>query len=109
MNIQETTIQAATKRDRLVDASVELVDCGGNSILISEIRILRKKNGQLCIAMPSRSVNHWVTRSSIYPTSSAAGSYNKRSKTPFSLRLRSGIVLNPKCQWRHRTTHNVRF
>ena len=57
MNIKVRLIQAATKPHRLADASVELTDSDGDSLVISDIRILQNRQGQTWIAMPSRSVN----------------------------------------------------
>lgn len=57
MNVKVKLIQPATKPHRLADASLELADSDGDSILISDVRILQNKQGQLWVAMPSRSVN----------------------------------------------------
>lgn len=57
MNIKVKSIQASTKPHRLAEACVELADNDGDSILISDVRILQNKQGQLWVAMPSRSVN----------------------------------------------------
>jgi len=50
-------IQASTKPHRLADASVELADCDGDSLVVSDLRILQNRQGQVWVAMPSRSVN----------------------------------------------------
>jgi DNA-binding cell septation regulator SpoVG len=57
MNISVKSIQPATKPHRLADASIELSDTVGDSILVSDIRILQNRQGQLWVAMPSRSMN----------------------------------------------------
>ena len=57
MNVKVKMIQSATKPHRLADASIELADSGGDSLIISDIRILQNKQGQVWVAMPSRSVN----------------------------------------------------
>jgi DNA-binding cell septation regulator SpoVG len=65
MNLKVKSIQASTKPHRLADACVELADGDGNSLVISDIRILQNKQGQLWVAMPSRSVNEG-SRSFLY-------------------------------------------
>jgi DNA-binding cell septation regulator SpoVG len=57
MTVKVTSVKSASKPHRLADATVELADANGDSILISDIRVLQNKQGQLWIAMPSRSVN----------------------------------------------------
>ena len=57
MNIRVKLIQLATKPHRLADATIELADANGDSLVISDIRILQNKQGQLWVAMPSRSVS----------------------------------------------------
>jgi DNA-binding cell septation regulator SpoVG len=57
MNVKVKSIQASTKPHRLADASVELADSDGDSLVISDLRILQNKQGQVWVAMPSRSVN----------------------------------------------------
>jgi len=57
MHVKVKSIQPATKPHRLADASVELADADGDSLVISDIRILQNRQGQLWVAMPSRSVN----------------------------------------------------
>ena len=57
MNVKVKLIQSATKPHRLADASVELTDPDGDSLLISDLRILENRQGQAWVAMPSRSVN----------------------------------------------------
>jgi DNA-binding cell septation regulator SpoVG len=57
MNVKVTSIQPATKPHRLADAAVELSDGNGDSLVISDIRILQNKQGQTWVAMPSRSVS----------------------------------------------------
>jgi DNA-binding cell septation regulator SpoVG len=57
MKVTVTSIQPATKPHRLADASIELTDADGDSVVISDIRILQNRQGQLWVAMPSRSVN----------------------------------------------------
>lgn len=57
MNVKVKLIQPATKPHRLADATVELADADGDSLVISDIRILQNRQGQTWIAMPSRSVN----------------------------------------------------
>jgi DNA-binding cell septation regulator SpoVG len=57
MKIRVISIQAATKPHRLADAIIELADPDGDALLISDIRILQNKQGQLWVAMPSRSVS----------------------------------------------------
>jgi DNA-binding cell septation regulator SpoVG len=57
MQIKLTTIQASTKPHRLADASIELTDCDGDSLVVSDLRILQNRQGQVWVAMPSRSVS----------------------------------------------------
>jgi DNA-binding cell septation regulator SpoVG len=57
MNIKVKLIQPATKPHRLADASVELTDSDGDSLVISDLRILQNRQGQNWVAMPSRSVS----------------------------------------------------
>jgi DNA-binding cell septation regulator SpoVG len=57
MHIIVKSIQPATKLHRLADAIVELADCDGDSILISDIRVLQNRQGQVWVAMPSRSIS----------------------------------------------------
>jgi DNA-binding cell septation regulator SpoVG len=57
MNVKIKSIQASTKPHRLADASVELADSDGDSLVISDLRVLQNKQGQVWVAMPSRSVN----------------------------------------------------
>jgi DNA-binding cell septation regulator SpoVG len=57
MNVKLKSIQASTKPHRLADASIELSDGDGDSIVISDIRILENKQGQVWVAMPNRSVS----------------------------------------------------
>jgi DNA-binding cell septation regulator SpoVG len=57
MTVKVTSIKSSTKPHRLADASVELADADGDCLTISDIRILRNRQGQTWIAMPSRSVN----------------------------------------------------
>jgi DNA-binding cell septation regulator SpoVG len=57
MNVKVKSIQRTTKPHRLADAIVELSDGSGDSLIISDIRILQNKQGQQWVAMPSRSVS----------------------------------------------------
>ena len=57
MNVQVKVIKPATKPHRLADAIVELADADGDSLVISDIRVLQNRQGQTWVAMPSRSVN----------------------------------------------------
>lgn len=57
MNIKVKSIQVSTKPHRLAEANIELTDSDGDSLIISDIRILQNKQGQVWVAMPSRSVN----------------------------------------------------
>jgi DNA-binding cell septation regulator SpoVG len=57
MKIEIKLIQHSTKPHRLADASVELTDADGDSLVISDIRVLENKQGQIWVAMPSRSVS----------------------------------------------------
>jgi DNA-binding cell septation regulator SpoVG len=57
MNIKVKSIQASTKPHRLADASIELADCDGDSLVVSDLRILQNKQGGVWVAMPSRSVS----------------------------------------------------
>ena len=56
MNVKVNSIQRSTKANRLADATVELWDETGDSVVISDIRILQNRQGQAWVAMPSRSV-----------------------------------------------------
>lgn len=55
MNVKVKLIRPATKPHRLAEASVELADSDGDSILISDIRILQNERG-LFVEMPRPSV-----------------------------------------------------
>ena len=57
MNVKVRTIQTSAKPHRLADASVELTDSDGDSLVISDLRILENRQGQTWVAMPSRSVS----------------------------------------------------
>jgi DNA-binding cell septation regulator SpoVG len=57
MKVKVKAIQASVKSHRLADASVELTDTDGDSLLICDIRVLQNKQGQIWVAMPSRSVS----------------------------------------------------
>jgi DNA-binding cell septation regulator SpoVG len=57
MNVKVKSIQRTTKPHRLADASVELSDGNGDSLVISDVRILQNKQGMAWVAMPSRSVS----------------------------------------------------
>jgi DNA-binding cell septation regulator SpoVG len=57
MNVKVKSIQRTTKPHRLADAIVELSDGNGDSLVISDVRILQNKQGQQWVAMPSRSVS----------------------------------------------------
>jgi DNA-binding cell septation regulator SpoVG len=57
MNLKVKSIQRTTKPHRLADAIVELSDGNGDSVVISDVRILQNKQGQQWVAMPSRSVS----------------------------------------------------
>jgi DNA-binding cell septation regulator SpoVG len=56
MNVKVKLIEASKKPHRLADAIVELADSDGDSLIISDIRILQNRQGQIWVAMPSRSV-----------------------------------------------------
>jgi len=57
MNVRMILIQRTSKPHRLADAIVELSDSNGDTVVISDIRILQNKQGQAWVAMPSRSVS----------------------------------------------------
>jgi DNA-binding cell septation regulator SpoVG len=57
MKIKVNSIQRSVKTNRLADATVELWDETGDSLIISDIRILQNRQGQAWVAMPSRSVS----------------------------------------------------
>jgi DNA-binding cell septation regulator SpoVG len=57
MKIRVRKIESSAKPHRLAEASVELVDADGDSLVISDIRVLENKQGQAWVAMPSRSVS----------------------------------------------------
>jgi len=57
MNIKVRSIKPSTKPHRLADASIELADCDGDSLVVSDLRILQNRQGQIWVAMPSRSVS----------------------------------------------------
>ena len=57
MNVNVKCIQASTKPHRLADASIELADCDGDSLVVSDLRILQNRQAQVWVAMPSRSVS----------------------------------------------------
>lgn len=57
MKVKVRTIQTSAKPHRLADASVELTDSDGDSLVISDLRILQNRQGQTWVAMPSRSVS----------------------------------------------------
>jgi len=57
MKVEVKWIQSSTKPHRLADASVELTDSDGDSLVISDVRILQNRQGQNWVAMPTRSVS----------------------------------------------------
>jgi DNA-binding cell septation regulator SpoVG len=57
MKVKVKSIHVPTKLHRLADASVELADSDGDSLVISDLRILQNRQGQTWVAMPSRSVS----------------------------------------------------
>jgi len=57
MNVIIISIEPATKPHRLADAAVALTDSEGDSVAISDIRILQNRQGQTWVAMPSRSIS----------------------------------------------------
>ena len=57
MIVNVKLIQPSTKPHRLADASVELIDRDGDSLVVSDLRILQNRQAQIWVAMPSRSVN----------------------------------------------------
>jgi len=57
MKIKLKAIEPATKPHRLADAVIQLSDSEGESITISDVRILQNRQGQAWMAMPSRSVS----------------------------------------------------
>jgi DNA-binding cell septation regulator SpoVG len=57
MIVNVKSIQPSTKPHRLADASVELTDRDSDSLVISDLRILQKRQGQTWVAMASRTVN----------------------------------------------------
>jgi len=57
MKVKVTTIQTSAKPHRLAEASIELTDSDGDSLVISDIRVLENRQGQNWVAMPSRSVS----------------------------------------------------
>jgi DNA-binding cell septation regulator SpoVG len=57
MNVKVKLIQPSIKPHRLAEASIELLDSDGDSLVISDIRVLENRQGQNWIAMPSRSVS----------------------------------------------------
>ena len=67
MNVKVKSIQPAIKPHRLADACVELSDAEGDSLVISDIHILRNRQGQTWVAMPSRSVNEGGRSFQYYP------------------------------------------
>jgi DNA-binding cell septation regulator SpoVG len=57
MIVNVKSIQPSTKPHRLADASVELMDRDGDSLVVSDLRILQNRQGQVWVAMPSRSMS----------------------------------------------------
>jgi DNA-binding cell septation regulator SpoVG len=57
MNIKVQSIRVSTKPHRLADATIELTDSDGDSLVISDLRVLQNRQGQIWLAMPSRSVS----------------------------------------------------
>jgi DNA-binding cell septation regulator SpoVG len=57
MIVKVKSIQPSTKPHRLADASIELTDRDGDSIVVSDLRILQNRQGQTWVAMPTRSVS----------------------------------------------------
>lgn len=57
MNVKVKSIQSSVKPHRLAEASVELADSDGDSLVISDIRVLENRQGQNWVAMPTRSVS----------------------------------------------------
>jgi DNA-binding cell septation regulator SpoVG len=57
MNVKVKSVRPSTKPHRLADSIIELTDADGDSLVIADIRILQNRQGQVWVAMPSRSVN----------------------------------------------------
>ena len=57
MNVKVKCIQSSLKPNRLAEAAVELTDVDGDSLVISDIRVLENRQGQNWVAMPARSVS----------------------------------------------------
>ena len=57
MKVKVKLIQPAAKPHRLADASVELTDADGDSLVISDIHVLENRQAQNWVAMPARSVS----------------------------------------------------
>jgi DNA-binding cell septation regulator SpoVG len=57
MKVKVNAIQTSAKPHRLADAIVELIDGDGDSLVISDLRILQNRQGQIWVAMPSRAVS----------------------------------------------------
>jgi DNA-binding cell septation regulator SpoVG len=57
MNIKVLSIKPSGKAHRLADASIELTDSNGDSLVVSDLRILENRQGQFWVGMPSRSVS----------------------------------------------------
>lgn len=57
MNVKVKLIQASDRVHRLADATVVLTDPDGDSLTVSDLRVLENKQGQTWVAMPSRSAS----------------------------------------------------
>ena len=57
MKVRVKLIQRSRKQHGLADAIVELSDTEGDSIIITDLCVLKNKQGQVWVAMPNRSVS----------------------------------------------------
>ena len=84
MNVKVKQIQRSTKPHRLADASIELADCDGDSLVVSDLRILQNRQGQVWVAMPSRSVSDGGRSFQYVPLIEPSRQCSERSRMQFA-------------------------
>jgi DNA-binding cell septation regulator SpoVG len=57
VKINVKLIEHSRKQHSLADAVVELSDAEGDSILVTDLRVLENKHGEIWVAMPSRAIS----------------------------------------------------
>jgi hypothetical protein len=56
MNVKVASIEAGTKPSHLAEVAIELSDAEGNSVVISDVCILKDKHDRAYVAMPDKYV-----------------------------------------------------